>query len=204
METATNFFLLGSKITADDFAGDCNHEIKRRLLLGRKAMTNLDSILKSRDITSPTKVCLVKAMVFPEVLYGCEIWTIKKAEHQRTDAFELWCWRRFLRVPWTARRSNQSILKEISPEYSLEGLMLKLKIKYSGHLMQRANSLEKTLILGKIEGGRRRGQQRTRCLDSFTDSMDMSLSKLWEMVKYREACHAAVHGSWLTERWFQT
>ena len=150
---------LGSKITAD---GDCSHEIKRRLLLGRKVMTNLDSILKSRDITLPTKVHLVKAMVFPGVMYGCESWTIKQAEHRRIDAFELWCWRRLLRVPWTARKSNQSILKEISPGYSLEGLMLKLKLQYFGHLMQRANSFEKTLVLGKIEGRRRRGQQSMR------------------------------------------
>ena len=147
-------FFGGSKITAD---GDGSHEIKRCLLLGRRAMTNLDSILKSRDITLPTKVCLVKAVVFTVVMYGCESWTIKKAEHRRIDAFELWCWRRLLRVPWTARRSNQSILKEISPEYSLEGLMLKLKLQYFGHLMQRADSFEKTLMLGKIEGRRRRG-----------------------------------------------
>ena len=152
VETVRDFIFLGSKITAD---GDCSHEIKRWLLLGRKAMANLDSILKSRDITLPTKVCLVKVMVFPVVKYGCESWTIKKAEHQRIDAFELWCWRRLLRVPWTARRSNQSILKEISPGYSLEGLMLKLKLQYFGHLMQGADSLEKTLMLGKIEGGRR-------------------------------------------------
>ena len=157
METVTDFTFLGSKITAD---GDCSHEIKRRLLLGRKIMTNLESILKSRDITLPTKVHLVKGMVFPVVMYGCESWTIKKAERQRIDAFELWCWRRLLRVPWTARRSYQSILKEISPEYSLEGLMLKLKLQYFGHLMRRADSFEKTLILGKIEGRRRRGQQR--------------------------------------------
>ena len=154
METVADFILGGSEITAD---GDCSHEIKRRLLFGRKIMTNLDSILKSRDITLPTKVCLVKAMVFPVVLYGCECWTIKKAECQRIDAFELWCWRRLLRVPWTARRFNQSILKEISPEYSLEGLMLKLKLQYFGHLMQRNDSFEKTLMLGKIEGKRRRG-----------------------------------------------
>ena len=153
METVSLFFFFGSKITAD---GDCSHEIKKRLLFGRKAMTNLDSILKSRDITLPTKVCLVKAMAFPVVMYGCKSWTMKKAERQRIDAFELWCWRRLLRVPWTARRSNQSILKEISPEYSLEGLMLKLKLQYFGHLMRRPDSLEKTLILGKIEVGRRR------------------------------------------------
>ena len=174
METVRDFIFLGSKITED---GDCSHEIKRRLLLGRKVMTNLDSILKSRDITVLTKVRLVKAMVFPVVMYGCGSWTIKKAEHRRIDAFELWCWRRLLRVPWTARRSNQSILKEINPEYLLEGLMLKLKLLYFGHLIRRANSLEKTLILGKIEGRRRRGQQRMRWLDGIIDSMDMSLSK---------------------------
>ena len=160
--------------------GDCSHETKRRLLLGRKAMTNLDSILKSRDITLPTKVHLVKAMVFPVVRYGCESWTIKKAEHWRIYAFEPWCWRRLLRVPWTARRSNQSILKEISPEYSLEGLMLKLKLQYFGHLMGRTDSLEKTLMLEKVEGRRRRGWQRMRWFDSIRDSMDMSLSKLQE------------------------
>ena len=152
VETVSEFIFLGSKITAD---GDCSHEIKRRLLLGGKVITNLDSILKSRDITLPTKVCLVKAMVFPVVMYGCESWTVKKVEHQRIDAFELWCWRRLLRVPWTARRSNQSTLKEISSGCSLEGLMLKLKLQYFGHLMQRADSLEKTLMLGKIEGRRR-------------------------------------------------
>ena len=180
MERVRDFILGGSKITAD---GDCSHEIKRCLLLGRKVMTNLDSIVKSRDITLPTKVHLVKTMVFPVVMYGCESWTIKKAEHQRIDAFELWCWRRLLRVPWTARRSNQSIIKKISPECSLEELMLTLKLQYFGHLMRRADSFEKTLMLGKIEGGKRRGRQRMRWLDGITDSMDIGLGELREVVR---------------------
>ena len=191
METVAGFLFLGSNITVD---ADSSHEIKRHLLLGRKTTGNPDSIFKRRNISLPTKFSIVKAMVFPVVMYGCESWTINKAERWRIDSFELWYWRRLLRVPSTIRRSTQSILKAINPEYSLEELMLRLKLQYLGYLIRRANSLEKTLMLGKIEGRRRRGWQRMRWLDGISDSMDMSLTKLQEMVKHREVWHASVHG----------
>ncbi|KAK9406073.1 Reverse transcriptase domain-containing protein [Crotalus adamanteus] len=191
MEVVTDFIFLGSKITSD---GDCSQEIKRCLLLGRKAMANLDSILKSRDITLPTKVRIVQAMVFPVAMYGCESWTIRKAERQRIEAFELWCWRRLLRVPWTARRSNRSVLEEINPDCSLEGQILKLKLKYFGHLMRRKDSLEKGLMLGKIEGNRRRGRQRMRWLDGVTEAVGVKLNGLQKMIEDRKTWRNIVHG----------
>ncbi|KAK9401986.1 Reverse transcriptase domain-containing protein [Crotalus adamanteus] len=191
MEVVTDFIFLGSKITSD---GDCSQEIKRRLLLGRKAIANLNSILKSRDITLPTKVRIVQAMVFPVAMYGCESWTIRKAERKRIVAFELWCWRRLLRVPWIARRSNQSVLEEINPDCSLEGQILKLKLKYFGHLMRRKDSLEKSLMLGKIEGNRRRGRQRMRWLDGVTEAVGVNLNGLQKMVEDRKTWRNIVHG----------
>ena len=191
VEAVAYFIFLGSKIIAD---GNCSHEIKRRFLLGRKAMTNLNSIFKSRDITLPTKICIVKAMIFPVVMYTYESWTIEKAEDQRIDAFELWCWRRLLRVPWTTRRSNQSVPKKNNPECSLKRLMLKLKLYYFDYLVWRTNSLENNLMLGKIEGRRKRGRQRIQCLGGITNSMNMSLHELQNIMKDREAWHAAVHG----------
>ena len=196
VERVTAFIFLGSKITV---VGDCSHEIKRYLLLGKKAMKNLNSVLKSRDIILPTEVHLLKAMVFPVVMYGCESWTLKKAESRRIDSLELWCWRRLLKVPWTAKRSNQSILQEISPGCSLEGLMLKLKLQYFGHLKRRVDSLEKTLMLGGIGSRRRRGRPRMRWLDGITDSMDVNLSELQDLVMDREAWRAVIHG--ITKCW---
>ena len=192
MKVTTDFLFLGSKTTVD---GGCSHEVRRRLLLSRKAITNLDSALKNRDVTLPTKVCIVKAMVLPVVMYGFERWTVKNAGCQTIDAFELQCWRRALRAPWAPSRSNQSILRQINPEHSLEGLRLKLKLQYFGHLLRTADSLEKTLMLGKIEGRKRREHQKLRRLDGITDAMDMNLGKLQEMLRDREAWHAAVHGS---------
>ena len=198
VEVMTDFLLLDSKITAD---GDCSHKIRIWLLLVRKAMTNRDSVLKSRDITLPTKVRIIKTMIFPVVMYGCETWTIKGAEHQRIDAFKLWCWRRLLKAPWTAKRSIQSILRKINPEYSLWRLMLKLKLQYFGHLMHTDNSLEKSLMLGKIKSKRRRGHQCMRWLDGITNTMNVNFGIVWEMVRDREAWHDAVHGITKSHTW---